>query len=311
MSIEKRGRMMFGFWSKFVLKKGGPWDPAREFRLKLFKYYLFSGVFLLSPFISLISWCTQKIFYKKTKGGLTGLLFTGENNIESNILDRNRTDHLTMPNEVYITRLAKFLPNRPVTNDDMEKYLGQVDGRPSKAKAIVLRNNKIKTRYYALDENGRLTHTNAQMTAEAVRGLLDNRFTVEDIELLSCGTSSQDQLMPSHASMVHGELGGKPIEINSPTGACVCGMQAMKYAYLAVLSGEKSNAVCTGSELMSTWMRARNFEKETEKLSRLDQQPIVAFEKDFLRWMLSDGAGAALLQNKPNREGPFSQDRLD
>ena len=66
MSIEKRGRMMFEFWSKFVLKKGGPWDPAREFRLKLFKYYLFSGVFLLSPFISLVSWFTQKIFYKKT-----------------------------------------------------------------------------------------------------------------------------------------------------------------------------------------------------------------------------------------------------
>ena len=208
-----------------------------------------------------------------------------------------------MPNEVYITRLATFLPNRPVTNDAMEKYLGRVDGRPSKAKAVVLRNNKIKTRYYALDENGRLTHTNAQMTAEAVRGLLDDRFTVDDIELLSCGTSSQDQLMPSHAAMVHGELGGKPMEINSPTGACVCGMQAMKYAYLAVLSGEKSHAVCTGSELMSTWMRAGNFEKEAEKLSRLEQQPIVAFEKDFLRWMLSDGAGAALLQNKPNPKG--------
>ncbi|MGA3084138.1 MAG: beta-ketoacyl-ACP synthase III [Thermodesulfobacteriota bacterium] len=208
-----------------------------------------------------------------------------------------------MPNEVYITRLAKFMPNRPVTNDDMEKYLGLVNGRPSKAKAIVLRNNQIKTRYYALDENGCLTHTNAQMTAEAVRGLFDDRFTVDDIKLLSCGTSSQDQLMPSHASMVHGELGGKPIEINSPTGACICGMQAMKYAYLAVLSGEKDNAVCTGSELMSTYMRARNFEKETEKLALLEQQPIVAFEKDFLRWMLSDGAGAALLQNKPNQKG--------
>ncbi|MBI4767495.1 MAG: dialkylresorcinol condensing enzyme DarA [Deltaproteobacteria bacterium] len=67
MSIEKRGRMMFEFWSKFALKKGGPWDPAREFRLKLFKYYLFSAGFLLPPLISSISWFTQKIFYKKTK----------------------------------------------------------------------------------------------------------------------------------------------------------------------------------------------------------------------------------------------------
>ena len=100
-----------------------------------------------------------------------------------------------------------------------------------------------------------------------------------------------------------GSLGGKPIEINSPNGACVCGMQAMKYAYLAVLSGEKSNAVCTGSELMSTWMRARNFEKRDGEALPSHQQPIVAFEKDFLRWMLSDGAGAALLQNKPNQKG--------
>ena len=67
MSMEKRGRMMFGFWSKFVLKKGGPWDAAREFRLKLFKYYLFSAIFLLPPFIAATSWFAQKIFHKKVK----------------------------------------------------------------------------------------------------------------------------------------------------------------------------------------------------------------------------------------------------
>jgi 3-oxoacyl-[acyl-carrier-protein] synthase-3 len=207
-----------------------------------------------------------------------------------------------MPKEVYITRLAKFLPNQPVANDDMEKYLGMIDGRPSKAKRIVLRNNQIKTRYYALDENGRLTHTNARLTAEAIRALLDDQFTVEDIELLACGTTSPDQLLPPHAAMVHGELGGKPVDIISPSGACASGMHAMKYAYLSVLSGDKRNAVCTGSELFSVWLRARHFEKETEKLHLLRQQPMLAFEKDFLRWMLSDGAGAALLQDQPNRK---------
>ena len=208
-----------------------------------------------------------------------------------------------MSKNVYITRLAKFLPNRPVTNDAMEKYLGLVNGSPSKARGIVLRHNQIKTRYYALDESGRLTHTNAQLTAEAVRALFDTRFTIDNLELLACGTSTPDQLIPSHAAMVHGELGGKPVEIISPSGACVTGMHAMKYAYLAVLSGDKSNAVCTGSELMSNWMQARNFEKETERLDLLEEQPVIAFEKDFLRWMLSDGAGAALLQEKPNENG--------
>ena len=66
MSIEKRGRMMFGFWSKFVLKKGGHGDPAREGRLKLFKYYLFGMIYLVSPIGSLIYWFTHKILYKKT-----------------------------------------------------------------------------------------------------------------------------------------------------------------------------------------------------------------------------------------------------
>jgi len=120
---------------------------------------------------------------------------------------------------------------------------------------------------------------------------------------LACGTTSPDQTLPSHASMVHGELGGKPLEIISPAGSCATGMHAMKYAFLAIKSGEKNNAVCTGSELLSNYMLARNFEKETENLHLLEKQPILAFKKDFLRWMLSDGAGAALLQNKPNPDG--------
>jgi 3-oxoacyl-[acyl-carrier-protein] synthase III len=208
-----------------------------------------------------------------------------------------------MINEVYITRLAKFLPNQPVENDQMEQFLGMIDGKPSKAKRIILRDNKITNRYYALDAEGKSTHNNAQLTAEAIRGLLDDRFTVNDIELLACGTTSPDLTLPSHASMVHGELGGQPLEIISPAGSCSTGMHAMKYAYLSIKAGEKNNAVCTGSELLSNYMLARNFEKETEKLHQLDKNPMLAFKKDFLRWMLSDGAGAALLQNKPDPEG--------
>jgi 3-oxoacyl-[acyl-carrier-protein] synthase III len=208
-----------------------------------------------------------------------------------------------MINEVYITRLAKFLPNRPVENDQMEKFLGMIDGKPSKARRIVLRNNQILNRYYALDDQGRQTHNNAQLTAEAIRRLFDDKITLNDIDLLTCGTTMPDQTLPSHTSMVHGELGGKPMEILSPSGSCATGMHAMKYAYLSIKSGEKNNAVCSGSELFSNHMQSRNFEKEAENLHHLDQNPIVAFEKEFLRWMLSDGAGAALLQNKPDPDG--------
>jgi 3-oxoacyl-[acyl-carrier-protein] synthase-3 len=185
----------------------------------------------------------------------------------------------------------------------MEKFIGMIDGKSSKAQGIILRNNQIKTRYYALDEKGKQTHTNAQLTAEAVKKLFGEGFPREDMDMLACGTTSPDQLLPSHASMVHGLIDGHPLEIISPSGSCATGMHAMKFAFLSVRAGERKNAVCAGSELFSTFMLSRNFEKETEKLYLIDKHPILAFEKDFLRWMLSDGAGAALLQDSPNPSG--------
>src|SRR5690606_19468191 len=131
--------------------------------------------------------------------------------------------------DVYITRISKFLPNDPIDNEQMEEKLGIINGRASKARRIVLRNNQIKTRYYAIDDNGNVTHNNAQLTKEAVERLCDTDFSTKDIELLSCGTSSPDQILPYHASMVHGFLKNVNLEVNSPSGACCSGMNALKY----------------------------------------------------------------------------------
>lgn len=207
------------------------------------------------------------------------------------------------PDTVYINRLSKFLPNKAVTNDQMEAFLGMVDHTPSKAKPIILRNNQIKSRYYALDKEGNSTHSNAELTVEAIKALYANEDKVEDIDLLACGTTSPDQLLPSHTSMVHGLLMDKPVEILSPSGSCCTGMHAMRYAYLSILSGQRQHAICAGSEKFSSWMLAKNFRKEPDKRAEIEKQPIVAFEKDFLRWMLSDGAGAAQLSAEPNKVG--------
>lgn len=207
--------------------------------------------------------------------------------------------------EVYINRISKYLPNRPISNDEMESKLGKINGKSSRGRIIVLRNNQIKTRYYAIGDDGEVTHNNAQLTKEAVVGLCDDEFKAEDIELLSCGTSSPDQILPSHAAMVHGFLKNGNTEINSPSGACCSGMNALKYGYLSVKSGQTNNAVCTGSERTSTWMMSDTFEEELQYLQTLEDNPILAFNKDFLRWMLSDGAGAFLLENKPKGEHPM------
>lgn len=205
--------------------------------------------------------------------------------------------------DVYITRISKFLPNDPIGNDRMESVLGQINGKPSRARKIVLRNNGIEQRYYAINGQGKITHSNAKLTQEAISKLFDDSFTQNDMELLCCGTSSPDQLLPSHAAMVHGLLANKNLEINSASGICCAGMSSLKFGFLSVKSGNSNNAVCTGSERSSTRMLANIFKEEAELLSCLKKQPVIAFKKEFLRWMLSDGAGAMLLENKKNKVG--------
>lgn len=207
--------------------------------------------------------------------------------------------------QVYITDTSVFFPNEPVSNDEMEEYLGFINGKPSKAKRIVLRNNGIKRRFYALSKGGKPTHTNAQMTALAVRSLFkDHPEDLKKVQLLSCGTSSPDQMMPSHGVMVHGWLPDtNGVEVVSPSGVCCAGMHAFKYAYMAIKTGDVETAVATGSERMSASLVSGAFEDEVQKLIELEENPYIGFEKEFLRWMLSDGASAFLMSDKKNETG--------
>lgn len=207
--------------------------------------------------------------------------------------------------EVYITRSGKYLPNEPVSNDEMESFLGLINDSVSKARRIILRNNGIQSRYYALDRDGNPTHSNAELTNSAIEQLFDENFASKDVELLSCGTSTPDHLLPSHAAMVHGLMKNQSVELNSSSGVCNAGMNALKFGYLSIKSGSTNNAICTGSEKVSSWMLAEKFENEIDTLKCLEEQPIIAFKKDFLRWMLSDGAAAFLLENKPNGDTPL------
>ena len=204
--------------------------------------------------------------------------------------------------EVFLTRTASYLPLAPVGNDEMESVLGMVGGRPSRARRIVLRNNGIQSRHYVLDPaTGEPVMTNAELAAQAVRALGDTG----PVDCLAVGTSCPDQLMPSHGVMVHGVLGWPRLEVVSLAGICLSGTAAFKYAWLAVRAGDAQRSVAVASEIASLGLRARNFDAEIDhKVNELEERPEIAFEKDFLRWMLSDGAGAVLLENKPS--GPLS-----
>ncbi len=56
-------------------------------------------------------------------------------------------------NEVYIISAGIFLPNSAISNEEMEDYLGRINGENSRARERILKQNGIKQRHYALDKN--------------------------------------------------------------------------------------------------------------------------------------------------------------
>ena len=46
--------------------------------------------------------------------------------------------------DVFITSAGIFLPNNPISNDEMEDYLGKLNGKDSIVKARILKQNGIK-----------------------------------------------------------------------------------------------------------------------------------------------------------------------
>lgn len=205
-----------------------------------------------------------------------------------------------MRNDVYITALGKFLPGAPIGNDAMEEYLGQIHGKPSRLRRRILQQNGITQRHYAIDRNQQSVYSNSAMAAEAVRDALQRgELGASDVQLLAAATTSPDLMAPGFASMIHGELAGGRCEVASFQGICASGMMAMKSVFSQIRSGEKTNGIACASEFASRRLKASAYDGEP---SVRDGKPL-PFSAEFLRWMLSDGAGAAVLRDRPNRRG--------
>jgi 3-oxoacyl-[acyl-carrier-protein] synthase-3 len=205
-------------------------------------------------------------------------------------------------NKTYITAAGKFFPNEVVGNEQMEDYLGKINGTGSRTRNIFLRKNGIRSRYYALDLNQQTTHTAYQMAANAIADCLDkSSLSASDVDFLSAGTTQSDLPVPGFASMVHGSSALGVCGIASHQSVCAAGIMALQNAFLQVQTGEAENAICCAGEMASRMFKSQRFEQQ----SVLNDKNGLPVEIDFLRWMLSDGAGALLLQSKP-QEGRIS-----
>jgi 3-oxoacyl-[acyl-carrier-protein] synthase III len=193
----------------------------------------------------------------------------------------------------YITSTGAFLPGEPVSNEDMESILGFVEGRASRLKAKILKANGIVSRHYAIDKNHKTIHSNADMGVAAAKQCLERSpLAASRIGMLSCATTQGDLIAPGFGSMVQAGLGLSEIELHTTHGICSSGAMALRAAANNVRLGEHASALVVASELVSRSFKSTRYEAAGGYAS-------IDFKTEFLRWMLSDGAGAMLLESKP------------
>lgn len=207
----------------------------------------------------------------------------------------------------YITRTGAFLPGEKITNPEIPEFMGEIEGEEEVRKKI-LRMNGIRSRHYALTRDQQPTHDVYELAALAAAKCLDGDG--RKVSHLSAGSTNTPMIGPGISSILHGRLAsdgviGHALEINSNSGICSASAQALVNSSRAIRSGDHTASLCIGVEQPSAILKS-SFIKPPDDRHLFDEKTISGskwFMSVFLRSMLSDGAGAFLLENKPADNG--------
>jgi 3-oxoacyl-[acyl-carrier-protein] synthase-3 len=202
----------------------------------------------------------------------------------------------------HITGTGSFLPGEAVANAAIPDFMGELGGE-ALVRRRILRMNGIKSRHYALDRGQYATHDVHEMAALAAGRCLGGKAGA--FTYLSAGSTNTPLVGPGLSSILHSRLaehglvaGG--LEINSNSGICTSSAQALVNACRAVASGDHLEALCIGVEQPSAILKSTVIRPPDDRDDhRDDPTGSKWFMSVFLRSMLSDGAGAALLRERP------------
>lgn len=202
----------------------------------------------------------------------------------------------TQFSRVYLEACGYHLPGDPIGNEAMDDYIAPINRLSARIKNRILGENGIQQRHYAINKDGttRLSHT--RLAANAIEDCLQRaNVTLNDVGLLAVGSSGSDALIPGFASMIQGELSAPPMETLSSLGVCASGITAINYAAQAIELGAHRTALASAVEMPSRMFKKSRFAPRGYQSD---------FDAHFLRWMLSDGAGAILLTDRPQTDAP-------
>lgn len=204
----------------------------------------------------------------------------------------------------YLTRTGAYLPGPRIANDQIARYLGAIDDE-KEIKDSVLRMNGIVGRHYAQDCNQQATDDVYGLGVKAVRALNDH---TRHVTFLSVGTTYAPLSGPGIATMLHKRLKDEgdlnhPIEVSSHGGICTASAAAMVSAIRAVQTGEHDSAISVGCEHASEVLKSTAIDPIDDRDQHSNIRRSQWFMCMFLRFMLSDGSGAFLLQREPLQSG--------
>jgi 3-oxoacyl-[acyl-carrier-protein] synthase III len=197
--------------------------------------------------------------------------------------------------EIYVklTGTGSYLPGNPITIDEVDNYLGELTEAPKKIQKWLhrmknLMKEMLEVDYYhfAIDpETLEFTDDNITMSVKAAkRAINEAGIKAEDIDLIVYGSAHQDQ-MPTASVRIQEALGIEQCGEMSIHANCTSAYKALLIASDFIKSGRYRNALVLSSSMSSSELRAEYY-----------NQPIVKKEELFLRYFLSYGAGALVLQ---------------
>ncbi len=204
-------------------------------------------------------------------------------------MNQNRSEEIF----VKLTGTGSYLPGKPLTIDEVDYYLGELTKAPQKIQKWLQRmkglmKEMLEVEYYhlAIDPKTReFTDDNITMAVKAAKKALQKAgLKPEDVDLIVYGSAHQDQ-MPTASVRIQEALGIEQCGEMSIHANCTSAYKALLVASDFIQSGRYKNALVISSSMSSSELRAEYYNQELVKKEEL-----------FLRYFLSDGAGALVLQ---------------
>jgi 3-oxoacyl-[acyl-carrier-protein] synthase III len=200
-------------------------------------------------------------------------------------------DHLK--NKIKLAGTGSYLPGKPIPKEQVDYYLGELEQAPQKLKNWLSRIRELMADmldidyyHYAIDPVTReFTEDNITMSVKAAEKALQSaQCKASDVEFIVYGSAHQDQ-MPTASVRIQEALGIEHCAEMSIHANCTSAYKALLVAYEFIKSGRYKNALVLSSSMSSSELRAEYY-----------NQSLIKKEELFLRYFLSDGAGALFLK---------------